>query len=57
MNVEAQARLSEIRTQLGLAPSAEDGQKLLEQAADAQGRRDAQAATAAEQPAPQPQEG
>ena len=56
MNVEAQARLSEIRSQLGLAPSAEEGQKLLEQAADLQA--DAAASTApAEQPAPQPQEG
>jgi len=34
MNVEAQARLSEIRSQLGLAPSTEDGQKLLEEAAN-----------------------
>jgi phage shock protein A len=56
MNVEAQARLSEIRTQLGLAPSAEDGQKLLDQAADLQAE-DAQAAVQAEQPAPQAQEG
>jgi len=30
MNVEAQTRLSEIRSQLGLAPSTEDGQKLLD---------------------------
>jgi phage shock protein A len=54
MNVEAQARLSEIRSQLGLAPSTEDGQKLLEQAAEIKAE-DAKAA--AEQPAPQPQEG
>jgi len=50
MNVEAQARLSEIRTQLGLAPSAEEGQKLLEQAADLKTEA---AAAPAEQPAPQ----
>ena len=50
MNVEAQARLSEIRTQLGLAPSAEEGQKLLEQAADLKTEA---AAASAEQPAPQ----
>jgi len=54
MNVEAQARLSEIRTQLGLAPSADEGQKLLEQAAEL--KADA-AQAAVEQPAPQPQEG
>ena len=34
MNVEAQNRLAEIRTQLGLPPAAGDAQKLLEQAAD-----------------------
>jgi phage shock protein A len=34
MNTEAQARLSEIRTQLGLPPSEADGAKLLEQAAN-----------------------
>jgi hypothetical protein len=33
MNMEAQARLSEIRSQLGLAPSAVDGQQLLAEAA------------------------
>ena len=33
MNLEAQARLSEIRSQLGLAASTEDGAKLLEEAA------------------------
>ncbi|MEI7591728.1 MAG: PspA/IM30 family protein [Actinomycetes bacterium] len=33
INVEAQSRLSEIRSQLGLAPSSEDGQALLDQAA------------------------
>jgi len=55
MNVEAQARLSEIRTQLGLAPSAEDGQKLLDQAAEL--KADEAKAVAAEQPTPQPQEG
>jgi phage shock protein A len=58
MNIEAQARLSEIRSQLGLAPSTEDGQKLLEEAADLPS--DAATAPAAEpvaesipQPAPQ----
>jgi phage shock protein A len=54
MNVEAQARLSEIRSQLGLAPSSVDGQKLLDQAAEIKAE-DAKAA--AEQPAPQPQDG
>jgi phage shock protein A len=54
MNVEAQARLSEIRTQLGLAPSADDGQKLLDQAAELKAD---EAKAAVEQPAPQPQEG
>src|SRR6185436_7683569 len=57
MNVEAQARLSEIRTQLGLAPSAEDGQKLLDQAAELKAEEAKAVATPAEQPAPQPQEG
>ena len=33
MNSEAQARLSEIRTQLGLPPSEAEGAKLLEEAA------------------------
>ncbi len=56
MNVEAQARLSEIRTQLGLAPSAEEGQKLLDQAAELKAD-EAQAAVPADQPAPQTQEG
>ena len=32
MNLEAQARLSEIRSQLGLAPAADEGAKLLEEA-------------------------
>jgi len=54
MNVEAQARLSEIRSQLGLAPSAEEGQKLLDQAAELKAD---EAKAVAEQPAPQPQEG
>ena len=54
MNVEAQARLSEIRTQLGLAPSADEGQKLLDQAAELKAD---EAKAAVEQPAPQPQEG
>jgi phage shock protein A len=54
MNVEAQARLSEIRSQLGLAPSAEDGQKLLDQAAELKAD---EAKAAADQPTPQPQDG
>jgi len=57
MNIEAQARLSEIRTQLGLAPSSEDGQKLLDQAAEIQAEDAKAAAAPAEQPAAQPQEG
>jgi phage shock protein A len=61
MNVEAQARLSEIRTQLGLAPSEAEGQKLLEQAAeldaDAAQAQAAETAAPAEPAAPQPQEG
>ena len=52
MNVEAQARLAEIRSQLGLAPSTEDGQKLLEEAAEL--KADEPAEAAAEQPAPAP---
>jgi len=64
MNMEAQARLSEIRSQLGLAPSAVDGQQLLAEAAALKPEPAAQPATEpAAQPAtepaaaPQPQDG
>jgi phage shock protein A len=50
MNIEAQTRLSEIRSQLGLAPSTEDGQKLL----DAAAALPTDAATATATPAAEP---
>ena len=53
MNVEAQARLSEIRTQLGLAPSTEDGQKLLEEAANLPQSEPAATPEPVAEPAPQ----
>jgi phage shock protein A len=55
MNSEAQSRLAEIRTQLGLPPSAADGAKLLEEAAaidhDAIGAGDGATAAAPTAPA------
>jgi len=64
MNMEAQARLSEIRSQLGLAPSAVDGQQLLAEAAALKPEPATEpAAEPAAQPAtepaaaPQPQDG
>jgi len=55
MNMEAQARLSEIRSQLGLAPSAVDGQQLLAEAAALKPEPAAQPATEpAAQPATEP---
>ena len=55
MNMEALARLSEIRSQLGLAPSAVDGQQLLAEAAALKPEPAAQPATEpAAQPATEP---
>jgi len=53
MNVEAQARLSEIRSQLGLAPSLQDGTKLLEEAAAMKSEPATTPAEPTEQPTPQ----
>jgi phage shock protein A len=57
MNMEAQARLSEIRSQLGLAPSSVDGQKLLDEAAALKPEPTPATEPAAEQPTAAPQEG
>jgi phage shock protein A len=57
MNMEAQARLSEIRSQLGLAPSSVDGQKLLDEAAALKPEPTPATEPAAEQPTTAPQEG
>jgi phage shock protein A len=46
INIEAQNRLSEIRTQLGLAPSTEDGQQLLDEAAALSAESESSAGTA-----------
>jgi phage shock protein A len=53
MNVEAQARLSEIRSQLGLAPNLQDGTKLLEEAAAMKTEPATAPAEPTEQPTPQ----
>jgi phage shock protein A len=57
MNMEAQARLSEIRSQLGLAPSSVDGQKLLDEAAALKPEPTPATEPAAEQPTTAPPEG
>jgi phage shock protein A len=54
MNVEAQNRLAEIRTQLGLPPAPEDAQKLLEEAANLPPEA-TPAATPTPEAAPQPE--